>query len=106
MDLPPGLRRLMERLREAGGRPYIVGGAVRDFLLGRPVHEYDVEVFGLPADRLRAVLEQTGQVNAVGEAFTVFKLTGLDGVPGAVDVALPRRDSKAGPGHRGIAVAG
>jgi len=45
-------------------------------------------------------------VNAVGEAFTVFKITGLDGVAGAVDVALPRRDSKAGPGHRGIAVAG
>ncbi len=106
MDLPGGLRRLLERLRDAGGRPFVVGGAVRDFLLGRPLHDYDVEVFGLPADRLRGVLEQAGAVNAVGEAFTVFKLTGLDGVPGAVDVALPRRDSKAGPGHRGIAVAG
>jgi tRNA nucleotidyltransferase (CCA-adding enzyme) len=84
----------------------VVGGAVRDFLLGRPVHDFDVEVFGLPAVRLRAVLDQAGTVNAVGEAFTVFKLTGLEGVPGAVDVALPRRDSKAGPGHRGIAVAG
>jgi tRNA nucleotidyltransferase (CCA-adding enzyme) len=27
-------------------------------------------------------------------------------VPGAVDVSLPRRDSKVGPGHRGIAVEG
>lgn len=84
----------------------MVGGAVRDFLLGRTVHDYDIEVFGLAADRLRAVLDQAGTVNAVGEAFTVFKLTGIDGVPGAVDVALPRRDSKAGPGHRGIAVSG
>jgi tRNA nucleotidyltransferase (CCA-adding enzyme) len=96
----------MERLRDAGGQPYLVGGAVRDGLLGRPVHDFDVEVFRLPADRLRAVLDQAGTVNAVGEAFTVFKLTGIEGVPGAVDVALPRRDSKVGPGHRGIAVAG
>jgi tRNA nucleotidyltransferase (CCA-adding enzyme) len=106
VELPAGLRRLLELLRDAGGRAYVVGGAVRDFLLGRPVDDYDVEVFGLPADRLRAVLNQAGTVNAVGEAFTVFKLTGLEGVPGAVDVALPRRDSKAGPGHRGIAVTG
>ena len=106
MDLPAGLRRLLERLRDAGGRPYIVGGAVRDVLLERPVHDYDVEVFALPAEALRAVLARAGTVNAVGEAFTVFKLTGLEGVPGAVDVALPRRDSKGGPGHRGIAVAG
>jgi tRNA nucleotidyltransferase (CCA-adding enzyme) len=106
MELPAGLRRVLERLRDAGGRPYVVGGAVRDFLLGLPVHDYDVEVFGLPAGRLRATLEREGTVNAVGEAFTVLKLTGIDGVPGAVDVSLPRRDSKAGPGHRGIAVEG
>lgn len=106
MDLPAGLGRLLERLRDAGGRPYVVGGAVRDLVLGRPLKDYDVEVFGLPLGRLRAVLEAAGHVNAVGEAFTVFKLTGLAGVPGAVDVALPRRDSKAGPGHRGIAVEG
>jgi tRNA nucleotidyltransferase (CCA-adding enzyme) len=97
---------LLERLREAGGRPYVVGGAVRDFLLGRAVHDFDVEVFGMPADRLRAALDREGSVNAVGEAFTVLKVTGLEEVPGAVDVALPRRDSKAGPGHRGIAVEG
>jgi tRNA nucleotidyltransferase (CCA-adding enzyme) len=47
-----------------------------------------------------------GSVDAVGQAFTVYKLSRVDGVPGSVDVALPRRDSKVGPGHRGIAVAG
>src|SRR6185503_9815835 len=53
-----------------------------------------------------AVLESAGSVNAVGEAFTVYKLHGLPGVPGEVDVALPRRDSRGGPGHRGIVVHG
>jgi tRNA nucleotidyltransferase (CCA-adding enzyme) len=96
----------MEALRAAGGRPYVVGGAVRDALLGLPVREYDLEVFALPADALRAELSRLGRVNVVGEAFTVFKLSGLTGLEGSVDVALPRRDSKVGPGHRGIAVTG
>jgi len=106
IDIPPGLQRLLEAVREAGGRPFLVGGAVRDALLGLPIGDYDVEVFALPAARLREVLAAVGSVNAVGEAFTVFKVTGITGVPGGVDVALPRKDSKTGPGHRGIAVAG
>jgi len=106
LTVPSGLRRLLERLRDAGGRPFIVGGAVRDSLLGLAVKDFDVEVFGLPVEPLKAALAPLGTVNAVGEAFTVFKLTGLAGVEGAVDVSIPRRDSKVGPGHRGIAVQG
>ena len=106
LPIPAGLRSLLENLRTAGGRPFIVGGAVRDALLDLPVKDYDIEVFGLPAEALKAALTPLGSVNAVGEAFTVFKLAGLEGVEGAADVSIPRRDSKVGPGHRGIAVAG
>src|SRR5438128_1189528 len=106
LPIPPGLRCLLDALRAAGGQPFIVGGAVRDALLGVPVKDFDVEVFGLSTESLKAALTPLGSVNAVGEAFTVFKLAGLDGVEGAVDVSLPRRDSKIGPGHRGIAVQG
>jgi tRNA nucleotidyltransferase (CCA-adding enzyme) len=105
IEIPPRLRRVVDALRAAGGRPLLVGGAVRDALLGRPVEDFDVEVFGLPAEALRDVLRGHGRVDEVGQAFTVFKLSGLDGI-GAVDFSLPRRDSKVGPGHRGIAVAG
>jgi tRNA nucleotidyltransferase (CCA-adding enzyme) len=107
-DLPPGLGRLMETIRGAGGRPYVVGGAVRDALFGLRVQDqdFDVEVFGLATGPLGAVLSQSGRVDAVGQSFRVFKVTGLEGVAGAVDVSLPRRDSKVGPGHRGIAVEG
>jgi tRNA nucleotidyltransferase (CCA-adding enzyme) len=100
------VRRLLETLRDAGGRPYLVGGAVRDTLLGLPHEDLDVEVFGLPLSNLKEALARVGRVDVVGEAFTVFKVSGLDGAEGAVDVSLPRRDSKAGPGHRGIAVTG
>jgi len=103
---PPGLARLLAALREAGGRPYLVGGAVRDALLGLPLEDWDVEVFGLPADRLEPLLAGHGRVDAVGQAFRVYKLAGVEGVRGALDVSLPRRDSKVGPGHRGIAVSG
>jgi tRNA nucleotidyltransferase (CCA-adding enzyme) len=106
LDLPPTLGRVLAALREAGGRPYVVGGAVRDALLGLPVTDFDVEVHGLATKTVEAVLRALGNVDAVGQAFTVYKLTGLEGLRGAVDVSLPRRDSKVGPGHRGISVIG
>jgi tRNA nucleotidyltransferase (CCA-adding enzyme) len=89
-------------VRDAGGRALIVGGWVRDRLLfgeGRQADNIDVEVFGVPADRLRPLLETFGRVEAVGESFQVYKI-------GALDVSLPRRDSKAGRGHRGFVVTG
>jgi len=106
LEIPPALRRLLDAVAVAGGRPYVVGGAVRDALLGLPVKDFDVEVFGLHPDRLKTALQSIGDVNAVGEAFTVYKVAGLEGVDGSIDVSIPRRDSKVGPGHRGIAVAG
>jgi len=106
VDLPAGLRRAIDALRDAGGRVYVVGGAVRDALLGRPVKDFDLEVYGVPPDVLNRRLATLGRVDAVGQAFSVYKLSGLDGLQGAVDVSIPRRDSKAGPGHRGIAVVG
>lgn len=86
-------------VRDAGGRALIVGGWVRDRLMGHESPDVDIEVFGLPGDRLRRLLEAFGRVEAVGESFQVYKL-------GAIDVSLPRRDSKAGRGHRGFVVVG
>jgi tRNA nucleotidyltransferase (CCA-adding enzyme) len=104
--MPASVLGLARALAAAGGRAYLVGGAVRDALLGLPVKDYDLEVFGLPADELKRVLAAHGRVNVVGEAFTVFKVSGLPGLESAVDVSLPRRDSKAGAGHRGFVVTG
>ncbi|MFM7240784.1 MAG: hypothetical protein ACKO3A_01530 [Opitutia bacterium] len=42
-ELSP-LRRVLELLRAAGGRPCFVGGCVRDALMGVPVTDFDVEV--------------------------------------------------------------
>src|SRR6478735_5705954 len=90
---------IAESVRTAGGRALVVGGWVRDRLLDVPSTNVDIEVFGVPADHLRALLEPFGRVEAVGASFQVYKVAGLD-------VSLPRRDSKSGRGHRGFAVTG
>jgi tRNA nucleotidyltransferase (CCA-adding enzyme) len=92
-------RAIAAEVRTRGGRALIVGGYVRDALMGRPSKDLDIEVFGLPAVDLKALLATWGQVNTVGESFTVFKVQGLD-------VSLPRRESKVGRGHKGFEVHG
>ena len=91
---------LAEVVRAEGGRALLVGGCVRDSLLGVPTYEWDVEVFGIDPLRLREMLERFGRVDAVGEAFTVYKI-GND-----LDVSLPRRERKSGRGHRGFVIEG
>jgi tRNA nucleotidyltransferase (CCA-adding enzyme) len=102
MAIPEGVALCAEALGNAGGRVFIVGGAIRDTLLGRPVKDYDLEVFGLSADAAFAALVLIARVEPAGDSFPVFKVASLPGVTGQLDVALPRRDSKKGPGHRGI----
>jgi tRNA nucleotidyltransferase (CCA-adding enzyme) len=91
--------RIAAAVRDAGGRALIVGGWPRDRLMGRAPKDVDLEVFAIPADRLRALLETFGTVEAVGESFQVYKVAGLD-------VSLPRRESKSGRGHKGFDVVG
>jgi tRNA nucleotidyltransferase (CCA-adding enzyme) len=90
---------LARAVRAEGGRALIVGGWVRDRLLGQAARDIDLEVFGLEAATLRDVLARFGSVNTVGESFTVYKV-------GDLDVSLPRRESKVGRGHRGFEVVG
>jgi tRNA nucleotidyltransferase (CCA-adding enzyme) len=92
-------RAIAASVHEAGGRALIVGGWVRDRLMGRDSKDVDLEVFGLLSQRVRSLLESFGRVEAVGESFQVYKT-------GDVDVSLPRRESKSGRGHRGFEVAG
>lgn len=98
--IPEKILRLAEEVRRCGGRALLVGGCVRDALMGREPKDWDVEVYGIEGARLRQILEAFGHVNAVGEAFTVYKL-GQD-----LDVSLPRRERKAGRGHRAFVVEG
>jgi tRNA nucleotidyltransferase (CCA-adding enzyme) len=78
----------------------LVGGCVRDWLMEIEPKDWDLEIYGIEPNKLRDILEKFGKVDAVGEAFTVYKI-GQD-----LDVALPRRERKVGRGHKGFAVEG
>jgi tRNA nucleotidyltransferase (CCA-adding enzyme) len=99
VDLEHQARRIATAVRDAGGRALCVGGFVRDRLLGLGSTDLDIEVFGIPQDALLPLLRTLGRVEPVGQAFPVYKL-------GEIDIALPRRESKTGRGHRGFTVAG
>jgi len=90
---------IAQAVHAAGGRALVVGGWVRDRLMGRDTTDIDLEIFALPSDRVRRILDSFGKVETVGESFQVYKL-------GPLDVSLPRRDSKAGRGHKGFLVIG
>ena len=98
--LPPFLDRIIRTTPELA-RTYLVGGCVRDALLGRPIKDFDLEVFGVDYEQLVHALRRWGRADLVGRSFGVVKLTTAEGT---YDFALPRRDSKTGAGHRGFVV--
>ncbi len=99
-DLSPAAE-IVAAVAGAGGRALLVGGCVRDALLGERPKDVDIEVYGLPAAILKKTLSGKFSVIEVGQAFGVFKLRGH-----AIDVSLPRRESKTGTGHTGFCVQG
>src|ERR1041385_3980560 len=99
-QIPEKVLALATAIRAEGGRALLVGGCVRDELMGNEVKDWDLEVYQLAPERLRELLDKFGTVNVVGEAFTVYKL-GHD-----LDVSIPRRERKSGRGHRAFVIEG
>ncbi|MBX7061493.1 MAG: HD domain-containing protein [Pyrinomonadaceae bacterium] len=101
--LTPKIVELAERMRDAGGQAMLVGGCVRDELMGIQAKDWDLEVYGVQPDELRAILEDASDempLNVVGAAFSVYK------IGHHIDVSIPRRERKAGRGHRGFVIEG
>lgn len=99
--IPHQLETLLKKL-PSDARPYFVGGCVRDGLLGLPVKDYDLEIFGVPFDDLMRILKTCGRTDTVGKSFGVIKWTPQKGQ--TFDIALPRMETKSGRGHRGFDV--
>lgn len=85
-------------------RAYLVGGYVRDLILGIPSSDADIEIFGVPQDDLASLLEQLfpGAVNLVGKSFGVYNVRVSDDYH--LDIALPRTEYKIHSGHKGFTI--
>ena len=78
-------------------RVYLVGGCVRDALLGREIYDYDIEIYDIkPAkfDELMAGIRASG----VGKSYFIYKYKNYD-------LGLPRSESKTGNLHKDFAVS-
>lgn len=101
VELPEELHRILRETPELG-RAFVVGGSVRDSLLGLPCKDFDIECFNVSYDDLSRGLRRWGRTDLVGRSFGVVKLSTKGG--GNFDFAIPRRDSKKGIGHKGFEV--
>lgn len=90
----PFLKGLVECIRDISGTPYLIGGSVRDLLLGQTPGDLDIEVFGVEHELLDQQLRKKFRVDFVGKTFGVFKLKGLP-----IDVSLPRTERAIGGKH-------
>ena len=100
LELPEKVLTLSHAIHHAGGRALLVGGCVRDMLMGHRPKDWDLEIYQLDPQNLRKILDQFGPVSVVGEAFTVYKLGRH------LDVSIPRRERKSGRGHKGFVIEG
>jgi len=102
MDPKRALAAVANRADRYGWRVLAVGGWVRDRVIGAPSKDLDVEVYGAyTIPELVQVLSALGRVDLVGKSFGVLKLR-IDGID--LDVSTPRRENKAGRGHKGFMV--
>lgn len=84
----PEVVAIAEALRAVGGQVLLVGGAVRDLLLGHEPKDLDIEVHNISLNDIEHELKKFGPISTVGKSFGVIRLHGLD-----VDWSLPRSDS-------------
>lgn len=87
LDMYDQIKRIVHACSLLGGQALLVGGAVRDLLLGLPVKDLDIEIHKIPMQEVEKLLSRFGHVRLVGKQFGVFKIDGLD-----ADFSLPRTD--------------
>lgn len=97
MNLPPDLIQISGIFQQAGKQLFVVGGAVRDALMGKEPKDYDVASDATP-DEVIAIFRPHTQykILEIGKAFGVIKILTPEG--GEYEVATFRAD--VGKGRR------
>lgn len=91
--------KIAQRVHELGGQALLVGGCVRDEILGIPCYDIDCEVHGVAPEKLKELLCEIGEIDESGVHYGIFTIKGT-----GLDIALPRRETRTGPGHKDFEV--
>ena len=86
---------IAEKVSDAGGSVYYVGGYVRDKILGIENKDIDIEIHGADVSAVEDILDSVGDRMEFGKSFGIYGLKGC-----TVDIALPRNEKPTGKGHR------
>ena len=93
-NIPAAPLGILRTLRANGHEAFLVGGCVRDLLLGREPKDWDIATDAFP-ERIEALFPKT---IAVGKAFGIIAVVPGEGAP--VEVATYRVDSPYADGRR------
>ena len=94
MKLPEHLLPILDKITKSGFTPFIVGGAIRDYVIGITPKDFDVEVLGCSIDQLHLILSEFGPVKEVGKKFGILTMFN------EFDFSIPRMENKIGIGHK------
>lgn len=101
-SIPAPIKMIVQRIKQAGGRTLLVGGAVIDIVQSREPKDWDLEIYGLDYVDLERIFADH-LPKTVGKAFGVMKITFCEGNDTVdVDLNVPRSDNKIGVGHQGF----
>lgn len=98
----PLVSSVLDTISGLEGVPIIVGGAVRDWLMGTVASDFDIEIFNINSlEHLEFLLKPLGKLELVSHAFGVLRYRSAEG---NVDFTLPRKEHKISDGHSGFSV--
>ena len=100
-DQKSAVKQITQLFKKEGADIYLVGGCVRDSLLGLSPKDIDIEIYKLPPETIESVLAKHFKIDTVGKNFGVFLLKGY-----SIDVSLPRKESKTGLRHTDFKITG
>ena len=90
---------IAKKVASLGGIMYLVGGAVRDAFMGRPVHDHDFVVEGVEASVFEEAFNNPPKT---GNLFPVYRIMVCEE---ECEFALARKEIKTGEGHNGFTMS-
>jgi len=88
------IEKIAKKIYEQGGKIYLVGGAIRDEILRREIHDKDYCVVGISSDKFQEIFPEARKQ---GKMFEVFCIDNTQ-------FAMARKETKKGTGHKGFEI--